>query len=361
MKKSKICIITPRSINDSPCLDKYREIIQEPFDIICWEKGGEKESCGANNTFRYTGFVPVEGGKLSKIKHYFLFTLFVKKHVKKNRYKKLIIFPTHMSWLLLNMLKHKYNGKYILDIRDYAGEEKTIIRKLTSAAVHHSGLCTITSPSYKVFLPNDVKYVVSHNLQSIDSEIINSYRKRNNKSNHPIVLSFIGTVRFLEQQKRIITVFANDTRFVLQYIGRGSEALRNYCIQNNIKNVHLIGQFNRSELGRFYLDTDMAINVYGNSDPALIYALSNKLYSAALMGMPVICSPHTFTEKVVEKYKFGCSIDLSDPHCSDAVYEYYTSLDQNLLHKNCDKFINDVKCDEKKYKASIVKFITENK
>ena len=357
MKNSKICIVTPRSINDSPCLEKYREIIKEPFDIICWEKGGEEESCGAKKTFRYTGFVPVEGGKLSKIKHYFLFTMFAKKHIKKNNYEKLIIYPTHMSWLLLDLLKHKYNKKYILDIRDYAGEKKTAIRKLTSIAVHHAGLCTITSPSYKAFLPNDVKYVVSHNLQPIDSEIIYNYRKRNNNINHPIILSFIGTVRFLEQQKKLLKVFANDPRFIIKYIGRGSEALRDYCIQNNIKNVQLIGQFNRSELGRYYLETDMAINVYGNNDPALIYALSNKLYSAALMGMPIVCSPSTFTEKIVKKYNFGCSIDLNDPNCTDKLYQYYHGLDKEELIKGCNKFITKVCNDEKKYSKAVRDFI----
>ena len=356
MSASRICIVTPRSINDSPCLEKYRRILKEPFDIIYWSKGEAEKECGAANSYRYTGIVPVEGGKLSKIRHYYQLSRFVKAIVSKNKYDKLIIYPTHMAWMLRRMLHRKYRGKYVFDIRDYAGENNALIKKLTARAVREAGLCTITSPSYTSFLPDGVKYVVSHNIQPIDSELVRKYRSRELDRDRPIVLSFIGTVRFIEQQKKLIALFGNDPRFVLKYIGRGSEALKEYCAENCYQNVELVGQFDRSELGGYYVDTDMAINAYGSDHPALIYALSNKLYSAALMGMPVLCSPGTYTEDILKKYGFGCTVDPDDPKSADGVYQFYQSLTARDLYDHCDKFIKDVLADEEQYEREITAF-----
>lgn len=354
---SKVCIITPRSINDSPCLEKYKDIIQGSFDIIFWSKGEQKELCGATNYYSYNGVVPVEGAKLSKIKHYYLFSRFIRKVVKSNKYDKLILYPTHISWLLLDLLVFRYKNSYVLDIRDYAGENNRIIKSLTSCAVRNAALCSITSPSYKQFLPNDVDYIISHNIQHIDSEMIEQYRLRKRSLDKPIVISFIGTVRFIEQQKKFLDVFGNDKRFLIKYIGRGSEALTDYCLENHINNVELIGQFERTELGKHYLNTDFALNIYGNDNPALVYALSNKLYSATLMGMPILCSPYTFTETIVDKYNIGLSVNLDDNDSPDRVYAYHQSLDYTSFVYNCDVFINSILKDEMIYKQTVSSFI----
>lgn len=357
MSGSRICIVTPRSINDSPCLEKYRKIIDEPYDIIYWAKDSSNNECGAENSFKYSGKVPVEGGKLSKIKHYFLLMNFAKKIIKQNKYEILIVYPTQMAWLLRSLLRGKYKGKYLLDIRDYAGENNLIIGRLTAEAVKNSGLCTITSPAYSNYLPKGCDYVVSHNLQEINAELIKSYRTREFDKNKPIVLSFIGTIRFLAQQKKIISIFGNDSRFIVKYIGRGSEALKEFCEAGNYKNIELVGQFDRSELGNFYMGTDMAINAYGNEDPALVYALSNKLYSAALMGMPVLASPNTYTAEIVEKYNFGYAIDLDDPNCADELFNYFQGLDRDKLIAGCDAFMSKVYGEEQQYKDAVRKFL----
>ena len=359
MKKSKICIITPRSINDSPCLEKYKEIIKDPFDIIFWSKGENNVKFEAANSYKYTGIVPVEGGKLSKIKHYYLFTRFAKRIVERNKYDKLIIFPTHMAWLLQRLLGRKYKGKYILDIRDYAGENNILIRRMTAKAVNNSGLCVITSPSYTRFLPKNASYTISHNIQTIDEKLVERYRAKKRDPSKPIVMSFIGTVRFLEQQKKLISTFGNDHRFVIKYIGRGSEALKSYCMNGKYANVELVGQFDKASLGKYYYDTDMAINVYGNNDPALVYALSNKLYSVAQMGMPILCSPKTYMESISSKFGFGISVDLNNPNCCDYVYNSFYSLGSSKLYSNCDSFINKVQLDEVKFNKKVKRFLNQ--
>lgn len=354
--KSKICIVTTRTINDSPCLDKYRRILTQPFDIIYWSKGEQEEDCGAASYYRYEGTVATENGKTAKVLHYGKFLRFARRVIKQNRYDKLIVYPTQMGWLLGGLLRGKYNGKYLYDVRDYVGENRKPIYRLTANAVNHAGLCSITCDAYRKFLPEGKDYVISHNVQPIDEQIVKAYRSRERGSG-PIVLSFIGTVRFYPQQEKIIRAFGNDERFLLRFIGRGSEGLKAFCEQGGYRNVELIGQFDRRELGKFYMETDMAINMYGNDRPALVYALSNKLYSAALMGMPILCSPNTYMAEVSEKYGFGIAANPETPECADSVFRYYQNVERNKLQNSCDTFLKVVHDQEDIYSKRVKDFL----
>lgn len=357
-KQSKICIVTTRNIFDSPCIDKYRKLFNESFDIIYWDRCEITEECGAANYFKYDGPLDADAGKLKKLLTYIGFFLFANRILKENTYSKLIVFPTQMGWLIQGRLCHKYKGKYVLDIRDYAGENNPIIYRMTKKIVDNAGICSITSPAYQEFLPH-TDYVISHNIQPIDKDLVQKYRMRERCKDQPIVLSFIGSVRFIEQQKKIISTFKNDSRFQLRFIGRGSEQLADFCRNENIENVTLIGRFERVELANFYLETDMAINIYGNHNPYLDYALSNKLYSAAMMGMPILVSPETYMEDIVKQYRLGLSVDLSDKQCADRVYEYYKNCNQKELQIACNCFLESVERDEKYFTESVKQFFGE--
>lgn len=347
----RICILTTRNIFDAPCLAKYQSLLQEPFDIVYWDRCGIQEECGATNYFRYNGFLPANAGKMEKIQSYLRFLCFANRILEKRDYAKLIVFPTQMGWLIQGKLCNKYKGRYVLGIEDYAGENHLLISFITQRIVMNAGLCSITSPAYKTFLPKIPKknYVISHNIQPIDKEIIQRYRTRIYNIDRPIVLSFIGSVRFIEQQKKLISLFKNDIRFQLKYIGKGSDQLADFCRHEDVDNVTLIGRFDRTQLSEFYLETDMAINVYGNHDPYLDYALSNKLYSAAMMGMPILVSPDTYMAEISKYFGFGYCVDLDDSSTPDKVFEYYRDINRNTLFSGCDNFVDSVYQDEEKY------------
>ncbi|MGN0451591.1 MAG: hypothetical protein ACI4FN_05725 [Acutalibacteraceae bacterium] len=358
LKTPKVCIVTVRNIFDAPCLLKYRELINQPFDIIYWDRCNITEECGAVNYYRFDGALAPESSKAEKLKMYISFTQFAKNILKKSDYEKIIVFPTHAAWLILPLLKKKYKGKYLLDIRDYAGEKNFLISKLTGSAVKYAGLVSITSPAYREFLP-ERDYLISHNIQPIDSETVAAYRGRVRNKEDKIVLSFIGSVRFIDMQIKVIEAFGNDERFELKFIGRGSEQLQKFCADKKVKNVELIGQFKPEQLSEFYIKTDMALNVYGNQNPYLDYALSNKLYSAAIMGMPILVSPDTYMETVAEQYGFGLAVDPRDKGCADSVYEYYVNCKPEEIQVGCDRFLNDVMEDERLFSESVKFFLAE--
>ena len=357
---ARICIVTTRNIFDSPCIAKYRELLEEPFDILYFDRCGIEEDCGANLYHKYTAKLQANAGKVQKLFAYIGFWLYANRILRKYKYEKIIVFPTQAGWLIQHKLCHRYKGKYILDIRDYAGENRRLISFMTNRIVNSAGLCSITSPAYKVFLPKR-NYVISHNVQPIDEDLIQQYRTRIRDPKAPITLSFIGSVRFIEQQKRLITLFKNDERYHLKFIGRGSEQLADFCDKDAIKNVTLIGRFEPSQLSVFYMETDLAINIYGNNDPYLDYALSNKLYSAAIMGMPILVSPKTYMAEISEKYGFGYSINLADASAPDQLFAFFCNVDRSALFTACDMFMESVKQDNQEYAAAIKAYIYNSK
>lgn len=355
MKKKKLCVVTTRNLFDSPCLKKYCAILGDDFDIIYWDRCGIEESCGTGIHYKFSGLLDVNASKIKKLQEYIRFTYFARKILRKHTYDGLIVYPTQAGWLIHGPLIGKYREKYIYDIQDYAGENARLPAWYTSNIIKNSALVSITSSAYRKFLP-EFDYLISHNVQAMDSKLTENYRKKEYDDTKPIQISFIGSVRFIQQQIAIIDCFKNDSRFHLNYIGRGSEQLEYFCIENNVQNVTLIGQFEPSALSEFYVNTDFAMNIYGNCNPYLDYALSNKLYSAAMMGMPVLVSPGTYMEEIVTKYGFGLAIDISQSSCKEAVFQYYQSMHKEKILSGCDSFLAAVREDEKVYSDAILQF-----
>ena len=352
-EKSKICFVTARNIFDAPCLEKYKRVIHEPFDILYWDKSGINENCGEAKQFVFRKIINNRTGKIQKALYYYLFSRFIIRVLKKQKYEKIIVFPTQTAWIISRFLKKHYKGKYILDIRDYAGEKAHFFYNKTKKVINNSGLCCITSPDYKAFLPKG-NYIINHNTQNV--KISKNCFQKKDIENDEIVIAFIGTVRFFDIQKQFINLLKNDKRFKIMYIGKGSEIISDYCKKEKITNVETVGFFNPNEIVSFYRKTDLVLNLYGNNNGFVKHALSNKLYSAASLKIPILVSPSTYMETIVSKYKIGFSVDLNDTFCADNIYKYYNALDFNSFSLNCELFLKDISIEEKTFADSVYNF-----
>ena len=255
--------------------------------------------------------------------------------------------PTQTAILLYDYLVLHMRGKYLLAIQDYTAEYKFLFKHLMAYLIKKACVTTITSPAFREFLPK-CEYVIDHNYEPFDKKIIDEYRsqKRVLDLTKPIVISCVGGVRFYDSFSRLIHVFANDRRFILRFDGIGAEKLLPIANELNAKNVILNGYFNRNETAKLNAMGDIANNYFGNNSPFLDYALSNRLYNAAQLGMPIIVCKNTYTETIAKKYGFGFSLDLSDTDCRDKLYDWYVQLNIDDLYAGCDTFIEQVKQDE---------------
>jgi hypothetical protein len=240
------------------------------------------------------------------------------------------------------------------DNRFYYNAEKKLVNKC--------GLAVISSPAYKRFLPEH-NYLLVHNSPNLSDGQIHNFRKRRENAQReknterPLVLSFIGGVRFFEQDKKVLSYFANDDRFQVSYIGAGADLLREHCEKNKIKNVFLHDRFPPEKTLDFYFDTDMILNLYGSETPLLDYALSNKLYYAATLEIPILVCPGTYMEEISTKYKFGFPLALDDPDSRNRLVEWHSALDPDVLHDGCLRFMNTVNADNALWENRVSEFL----
>lgn len=332
----KILFISADNIYLTPYLNKYISRFsngKNSIQVFYWDKNNNEHSLPSN----YIRFY-----EKNKILGYIKFKIRIIKYLKSNSFD--LIIPLHQIVFLLinNYLINNYKNKYIFDVRDYSYEKFGFVRKIQKKLVRNSRLNIISSEGYKNFLPN-AKYFVTHNVPSINVDNID-----NNNKNSPIRIGYIGLIRFMEQNKKIIDFFKNDDRFFLYFIGTNALKLKEYCIENDIKNVELIDTFDPKDTMKFYQQIDIIMNLYGNNTPLLDYAISNKFYYALLLKKPILVCKDTFMEKVALEAKIGFVLNLQKNSERDDLYNYYNSLDYEELKLSCDNYLKKVYDDEKK-------------
>lgn len=247
-----------------------------------------------------------------------------------------------------------------MDIRDYSLENFFVYRKLEEKVINNAYQTIISSPAYKKFLPTK-EYVVAHNYNPfVENEIKRYNELRKNQLTNKIRISFVGTIRFIDMDKKILTLFANDKRYIINYFGRGAELLRDYCETMNIENVNFYGSFNPSQTIDFYADTDLINNLYGNHTPFLDYALSNKLYHSALLRLPILVCPGTYMAELSSKYGIGYVLDVEDAYSPDKLFQWFTTLDVNKLNEGAAFFIRAVEAENDFFFKTITSFIQKN-
>lgn len=344
-------IILSDNIYLTPYLNYYLDILNLcniSYDIIYWDKNNN-EKIDKENYYR---FVFSTNKKLKKIIGYFKFRSFIKNIIKNNSYN--LIIPLHMTiYLIINnyFIRH-FKKRFIFDVRDYSYEKFLIFRIIEKRLAKNSLINIISSKGYIKFLPKS-KYYIHHNFIHKDYE---NYKQYNN-SDGVIELSFIGLIRFMEQNKKIISFFKNDNRFHLNFIGTNAEMLMNFCKEHNVKNVSLIGTFNSEQTLDYYKKSDGIMNMYGNNSKLLDYALSNKLYYSAVLYKPILVSKNTYMAEITKKYNLGVCMELKNRSELDYLYNYFNNLDRKEYIKNCDLFINDILKEQEKTKLEIIKRI----
>ncbi|MGE4585220.1 MAG: capsular biosynthesis protein [Sphaerochaeta sp.] len=357
----KLCFVHLENIFAIPYLHNYTQLTTADYDIVYWDRRSLQESCGAANHLAFHYLLSENSPKWHKLIGYLKFRKFARHILQANDYSVVIMLTSSVAVLLKDILLHKYSGRYILDIRDYFMENNRFYYNAEKKLIDNCGLTVISSPAYKRFLPEH-NYLLVHNSPNLSDGQIQDFRERKNaqrekNTERPLVLSFIGGVRFFEQDKIILSYFANDDRFFIQYIGTGAELLRQHCEENNINNVYLHDRFPPDQTLNFYSDTDMILNLYGSGIPLLDYALSNKLYYAATLEIPILVCPNTYMQEVAVGNGLGVAVNLSDSSEKDSIYNYYKDIDWSAFHIKCCEFLARISNDNAAFDEQISRFL----
>ena len=356
----KICLVSFIAPYTIPYINIYLKKIEElnmECDIVFWDRDGcFKEH--KEDKIKYIPFSGIAKQSDSKIKRYIQYipaTRFINRQLKNNDYDKVIFLQTHAAVACRNVILKKYSKRYIIDIRDFTLENFALFRKLEANVINHSYCTVISSAGYKEFLP-EYDYVIAHNFTPVDKKIVDEISNKDN-CKQCINISFIGYVRFYEMAKKLLIMFANDTRFHISYIGTGANALVDFCKCNNINNVTLHDRFCPDQTTEFYRNCDLINNLYGNHNKYLDFALSNKLYYAAQFQIPVLVSESTYSSEIAEKYSLGISWNPDDDNAVDKLYDKYCMFDKSEMKEKSKEFLDKVTVENKKFEETIQEFL----
>lgn len=331
-------------------------------DLIYWDRdalNGAKDGFGECRKICYQRKITPESSAIEKLEGYIESRNFIVKELKTNNYDGIVFLQTHAAVACKGILKKKYQGKYIVDVRDFTLENYSIYRKLEDKVITNSFATVISSPAYSKFLPK-YDYVIAHNFSPFPSEMVRKIRRSVfEKPIDPIQISFVGTVRFIDMDVKLLKLFANDVRFKLNYFGTGSEVLSDFCAKEGITNTEFYGSFTPEMTASFYQKTDLINNLYGNHNPFLDYALSNKLYHAGQLYIPILVCPDTYMEDISIQYNMGFVFDVNQPDAKELLYEWYHGLDRESLVKGCDAFIASVIEENTGFDKMIEKFLMQ--
>ncbi len=355
----RIAVVLGSNIHWAPYYYRYEQLLVEAgadFDLIYWNREGIEEECKANLISFNIPDVSNNKNPL-KLWKFIAFSNFVQKTIQMNRYDKLIFLGTHGCAVCFcaGYLSRHYKDEMWIDIRDdeyewfppfYWGEKKSI---------HASYATSISSYEYTRFLPPH-DYLYMHNIDPHAAELQRNYSPIKD-SDGSIRISFIGNVRYFNQNLKLIKQLGNDKRYKLQFYGKGSEQLQAYCSENGVLNVDFAGAFPQKDTLSFYNKTDIINNAYGNDTLNLQTALSNKLYYALFLRIPLLVSSNTHMERLSEQYHLGFSFS-EDADFADKLYNWYQKVKRQEIQPQYDELWKKIICEDNACCEKLKQFIS---
>ncbi len=351
---SPVCFVNPDSINVTPYFHVYEDCINCDYDLIYWSRSGTDECVSAVHTYRYKRAVAGNGTVpwlWSLLAGYLGFRRYAKRILEQNDYQAVVLLTGNSGVLLWDVLTKKYDKRYIVDIRDYFLERIPLYRRIEEKVIDKAKVAIISSPAYTAFL-GEHDFKVLHNVQKIDYE--KWKRMRGAKScGLPFVLVSIGTAKNLDQDRRVIDYFANDDRFEVRFAGRGYDALRQYCRDRGVRNVRVGGEFSSCETLGFYQDADAILSMYGAEKAHVKYQLTNKLYYALQLDLPIVVSPGTFMAETVGQYELGLALDTNDQSQKEKILNLCAADQVERRLHGAERFLKRISADNRAALESI--------
>lgn len=343
----KICIIAPSSLRYVPYLRCYEEVLEESgleYDIFYWDRYGLDESRPGTFVYRRAG--TVSGALL--VPAYIGYRRFLLSRLQAADYDVYIVLSTQVGVLLYDFLKSR---RFILDIRDYSHEKLLPYKYILGQLVKFAKLVCISSEGFLHWLPVGIDYILSHN--TVLSELNKNYTEF---SRDKKILSYIGAVGYYDANVKFINALKNHAHLDIRYVGRGTcdEKLREYCVSNDISNVSFLGGFAPEQKESYYHDTNFVVGCYGNDNMIVKTLTPNRLYEACVYRRPLIVNSGTHLAEIVRDNGLGIVVDLDDMRDFDAqLNKYYDSACIDEFYRNCEVFLEKVRCDIALFKAKV--------
>ena len=333
----KVCIVCFANLRVTPFLSSYTALFEQAgiaYDVVLWDRYGLKEACPSQQCASYQTRMD-DGEKLGvKFVKMANYARYVKKLLTRTPYDFVVVLTSLPGVFLEPFLRRHYDGRYLLDIRDYSYERLSFYYKRMDRLMAHSGLNVISSPGFTHFLPQHPA-IVCHNCTLPDC---GSHTFR--PSAGRLHITFVGVIRFADQVEPFLQTIRNDARFQFDFYGFGYQEarLKAYCAENGYENVTFHGAYAPAEKESILQQTDLLFNAYGKRE-SLRHALSNKYYEALYYKKPLLVNAGT----AMQSFSGGLSFAVDETaNVADALYAWYHGLDGEAFDRQANALLSHV-------------------
>lgn len=354
----KILILGFTKIKYLPYLHLYLENLdleKNDVHVVLWDRDGEEDEAVSAPVRFHTYRCLLKNGitKRKKIAAFLGYRKFVKRLLREESFDFIIPMHTFPGFLLVDVLKRKFKGKYIYDYRDKTFEHIGIFRRVIHKVIKHSYATFVSSDGFRAFLPKQDNIYTVHNF--LAASLDHRPEAPAKKSDEPIALSYWGMIRPENLNRKMIEIFANDSRFTLHYYGTESalaRRLKAHAEELGAQNVFFHGTYVSTDRYGFAESTHILHNLYENN--TVQCAMGNKYYDGLMFYIPQICARGSFMGEMVERAGVGLVCSPDDEDFADKLYEYYKNLDFGAFKANCDKELSRI-VEEQARTANILK------
>jgi len=363
-------IVFIQDIRYCPYLSRYTDALRRagvPFDLIWWERWEKAPDTplpaaadGAQEYHVFRKASEMARNPAYKIADFAAFSSYARRIIRRKKYDRLIILTTMTAILLSDLLLGAYRGRYIFDIRDYSYERFGLFKSLEGKLVDASDFTCISSEGFKQFLPEKRDYVLVDNFAFSDIRAAEGCRFKKKPEGEPIDLSYIGFIRYFDENRKLLDRLLGDSRFRLSYHGMGADypRLLEYQKAHPESQLDVTGYFDfEKDKPALCVQADIINNFYPHTLEIQRLATTNKTYDAIIYRRPQLVSKHTFSEDLVKNWNIGCALDIDQADFADRLYDYYHSLDEDQFNLNADAALQEILARDRAYGEKIDSFI----
>ena len=348
----KIGLIVPANTKLSPYIQYYISFFNEHnlnYKVIVWDKKGGEDA--SDFTFNY---ITSDGNRVRMLYGHVAFALRCRKIIKKEEINHLVIFTIAPLFFLGKGYLSRFQDKFIADIRDdspfrryFSGTLKNICNKAFAVVV--------SSPRYARWFSDSQ---ICHNANKSMLLDALKYTPRFTDKN-TVRIVFAGTLIEPDKNIQILEELKNDKEFEFVFIGRdnnGKKKVEQYVIDNGIRNVAFQGEYKKDDILKIYRKEADLVNIFRSKSDINADALPNKLYDAAMSGIPVVVFSHNLAvSDYVNEYYLG--IVLEDKgHIRQDLIEKYESFDYNKYLNGRQSFLKHILSDIERFETILTDF-----
>lgn len=353
--QEQIAIIAPANIKYVPYIRNYLTILRSTgarIHVLSWDKRGLTEP-EADFAWHYA---VSDSNRKKMLMGHLLFARKCKAYIRRHEITKLIILTAAPAFFLGVGFLKKFSGRYLLDIRD----DSPLVRRFPGA---FGKICAMakqvvtSSPMFNRWIP--VPTLLCHNADcaQIRERMVASCKQ---SCGTPISIVFAGMLNEGKINLELLRRIGKDSRFRFWFIGSdcgGKDAICAYVRQEGLDNVSFRGTYNKDEIYDIYGQTADLVNIIRVKSTVNRNALPNKLYDAALAGVPVVVLSHNEAIAAYAKeYHLGLVLEENLETFADTVAQAMARFDYDAYARGRRAFLQKVLEDMELFSQALTAF-----